>query len=476
MDPAPTDGSQPGPFPLRSLTISDHQNNPVHIVWCAISEQAIEKPPTFPFQIYFTRSTGCTTRSSHLDDECRIERAMDVGRHLARVIKWAQRDRTREVTDFPVIQRMSCRFEVYSQPLPNILACVEHQREEICYRNRRNQTEQPRLLQNWAMASESGPSGRILVIDSLDWKTTGIVAVTFDPQEYSWEYRPWYSRERRTDEEDSDSEEFSQDDISEVATGEGYWDRVGGFNSYRLPSNLGGVAPENDLVSAVRCADSQPVSLLAKWWKDAGGSPPRYNLGWRPDEPDPTREDDDLETSSITYDEAERAPWLPTEDTPWDPIEKVFHVRELFQCAHSLEHVKWDTYSECRSGEVISLWDSRLSATRPFFSITLYVASDTPPLGSKELFNAMNQVWQLLRCDLPKRERLTAFARLHRDLSLTKHGRSTLCATSHLWTLPLNITPTLRPAGHALPLPAHAAAYEPSWPSWTSTSPRKCAF
>ncbi|KAI7187667.1 hypothetical protein KC363_g5884 [Hortaea werneckii] len=74
-------------------------------------------------------------------------------------------------------------FDIYQTPRKDYLACVEHQRMEIDWRNRNGIW--PRLISTWSADPEDGGDrGFILVIDSVDIAKHGISLVYFDPDEY----------------------------------------------------------------------------------------------------------------------------------------------------------------------------------------------------------------------------------------------------------------------------------------------------
>lgn len=141
--------------------IKDHNGNDVALTWKRDDwyedEYGTEDIPPFAFQVYILETAASspqTVTDSHLPES------------LPRYFR---------------ISDGNCEhhWQVYLQPQPSILACVEHQRAELVHRNRNGLW--PRMVPTWTDSSRPGYSGFIIVIDTLTWQTESLVVVDFDP-------------------------------------------------------------------------------------------------------------------------------------------------------------------------------------------------------------------------------------------------------------------------------------------------------
>lgn len=114
---------------LWTLGIKDHTDQPVEFAWVLRSEgKTSEKRPHLPFQVYV------------LDSAPKTGAYLKLPELFARWMDWGGVFRT--------YGKCTCHFEIYRTSFANVLACVEHQRQEIEHRNSKN--ELPHLVANWA--------------------------------------------------------------------------------------------------------------------------------------------------------------------------------------------------------------------------------------------------------------------------------------------------------------------------------------
>lgn len=185
-------------FDPQSLIIKDHNGDDVKLTWCPkfYDEEPPEALPPFPFQVYLTHGAIETIRDIKGFAErfaCFIEWIGGVPDHLGlcpehgglrRVCRHHGGFREDEYgsRDFQEgAEECHYRFEVYTKPQSNVLACVAHQRKEIRYRG--TNAIWPRLVSKWTTHGD-GYKGRIIVIDRDDWAEAGVVLVFFDPAPY----------------------------------------------------------------------------------------------------------------------------------------------------------------------------------------------------------------------------------------------------------------------------------------------------
>lgn len=328
---------------VYTATIHDHSGNNIHLVWNPLidtEERPSEKPYPFPFQVYMTQSAAHTAQDSSFPTEFCLTI-----------------DKNGRVSDGDCLYR----FEIYSQPLSNVLACVAHQRKEVDYRNRNGIV--PRLVSSWT-TNDEGYKGRIIVIDRDDWLDTGPVLVHFDPVEY---------------------DQPSTFDFWNVA-GEG----------------------DRDIVRATRC---QPMPLLrqrlTEWWHGAGFSWTQEDLirrnegGFSPalypavdpiSHYDADHEDiHELDGEPLANPTALQAAIEDVHDEDDPKICDTFNKSVLFQKAESLPDLREEVYSDSFGFPVTSVWSSKRSKLRPSFSMTLYLGFDMLPIQPKALFACLNK-------------------------------------------------------------------------------------
>ena len=330
---------------VQRTTIKDHETNDVELAWYVHEyeeEHPPEKPYPFPYQVYIAQSAAHVATDPHFPTAFATY-IQEIG----------------GVSDGDCVYR----FEVYTKPLPNILACVAHQRKEVRHRNRNGIV--PHLVSKWTREQGDDYAGKIIVIDRGDWDSTGVVLVTFDPLKYDKTPR----------------------DYTWNIAGEG----------------------DTDTVRAYRCTSKKLLSSrLTEWWMEAGFSWTQEDLvrrnegGYSPvlyPALDPTAHQD-AEDESIHElgGTALPAPAVQADPDAVDDDEDdtaiiidSFDKNELFRSCEELVGLQSETYSDSFGFPVTSVWDSRLSKLRPPFSSTLYLGFDMLPLQPKALFACLNK-------------------------------------------------------------------------------------
>lgn len=125
------DGDAPSDFHenLWTLGIKDHKDQPVEIAWVLRdSAECSSIRLSLPFQVYILNTAPKTGAYAKLPEL------------LARWMDW--------VDVFRTSKNCKCHFEIYRTSFINILACVEHQRQEIEHRNSKDGWS--RLVEDWA--------------------------------------------------------------------------------------------------------------------------------------------------------------------------------------------------------------------------------------------------------------------------------------------------------------------------------------
>lgn len=334
---------------VRNTIIPDHEGNDVNLAWYPNHDRRypVGQPPPFPFLVYFTKKAEKSARDPSFAASlvCLIE---EQGR-------W---------TGDPDRSSPHARFEFYTNPFSSILACVVHQRREIIHRNRN--AVHPRLLATSDTGLESY-QGCILVIDSDDCHSTGIIVVQFDPDVYM----RGHQRENG----------YHASDIPLV-------------ESYRQPMRM-----DHEVLML--------VGRLEEWWhecdntwteaglarRNEGAASPALYPAVDPDShfdveheaaheldgtalPDPSLATD---PEDVDFEE-----WVPS-------VRECFKREELFMRDSDLPHLATETYSDLLDQPVTSVWDRWLSKTRPDFSFTLYLGYDILPVRPKALFTCLNK-------------------------------------------------------------------------------------
>ncbi|KAI7476912.1 hypothetical protein KC351_g9177 [Hortaea werneckii] len=254
------------------------------------------------------------------------------------------------------------RFDIYQTPQENSLACVEHQRKELEWRNR-NSIE-PRLISTWSTSDRDGDRGLILVIDSVDIVKHGISLVCFDPDEYH--------------------------------------DPIKRRRVWHLPGDEG----DFDLVRGVKIRFK--LSLI-DWlrhsernaFRDGRGSSRALHPAIRAALYDHTEDGEDEDDELLNLQEefggaVDEIADYSSEDEVLQPngrprIVDRFRLNEL-RALPGLGAKRYgiETYDDSQSQFTVSVWDSTLSATRPHFSVTLYCGS-AATFSAEALFRCLNK-------------------------------------------------------------------------------------
>ena len=324
-------------YSKKQTSIQDHEDNKVNIVWCPRPDEkdSWNTPPPFPFQVYLTNGAA------------KLLHDPDFPVSFPCFIEWLDG-----------IAESRHRFDVYTRLFPNVVACIEHQRREVAHRNRNGIW--PRLVPRWTTEEARGYQGRILVIDRDDWREMGVVSVNFDPAAYE---RP---------------ERF-----------EG-WDMAGDGDV--------------DVVEAMRISYGKALTrTLRSWWREAGGPWTEADLRRRNEggvSPvlypaiDPSAHYD-VEHEDVHELDGTALPASTLEDDEGEGviprIVDTFDIKELFKAHEEFPHLRSEAYSDSFGLPVTSVWDARLSRTRPKFLVTLYLAFDMLPIHPKALFSSLNR-------------------------------------------------------------------------------------
>lgn len=337
---------------LRTKNITDHDGNTVNLLWSVPPglQTSADYSGPFPFPIYFTKGAVHSANDDKFHSD--FVRLMEAPRNLS--------------AD-PIV--ICSRFEFYTKPFPSILACIAHQRREISHRNRNGVF--PRLISDW---SEGGGDheGVILVVDRDDCLSSGVILVHFDAEAYKLGRR--------------DERWYLPDDIPDV-------------EAIRHPIEIGqtgrGLAWE--LESCYRQAGGTWTEDDLQRRNDGATSPVLYPAI------DPDAHHDveheavhELDGTALrppgdtTENEGEGEDEDEDDDGPAKIID-LFDRRELFMRDTELPHLDSESYTDLFDQPVTSVWDRRISKTRPDFCFTLYLSYDVLPLRPKALFTCLNK-------------------------------------------------------------------------------------
>ena len=353
----PTETIKVTPADVRSKTIKDHNADNVILSWHPRGKHADrEKVPPFPFQVYLLRSAANTAS----DPDFPVNFALFVA----------------NLGGLPNAD-VQYRFEVYSSAQTNVLACVEHQRQEVRWRNRNGIW--PRLVPDWAEYlnnaddnGQHGYQGFILVIDTDSWEREGITFVSFDPAAYAKPTEFWA------------------------------W-------NYATHGDI-------DVIHAARHDQLDRLAEeLEMWWGDAGGEWTQNDLARRNDggfspalypavdpaahedaeyEDEAEEEEEDLAALSdgtLGQDEAEAEAEDGFDDGVPSPIYDIFRKNELWILPGPQDRrFRTETYGDTTGHCTVGVWDSKKSAVRPPFSFTLYCGRGAM-FAAEALFGCLNK-------------------------------------------------------------------------------------
>ncbi|KAI7332653.1 hypothetical protein KC315_g4561 [Hortaea werneckii] len=287
-------------------------------------------------------------------------------------------------------------FDVYQTPREDHLACVEHQRREIDWRNRNGIW--PRLVSTWsADHDDGGDRGFIFVIDSADLVRHGISSVYFDPDEYH--------------------DPIKRRSVWHLAGYRGDFDLVRAIRIRTTPSL------KRLLCKAERRAGIDHRGTNLRFTDGGSASRAERSAGMECLSPTTFRFTDvgsssralspALEAASHDYaeygeDEDEELLFLEQQngvDAMADDISDDANLQpdgrpqiiDRFRC-NELRTVPGpdakgygtETYEDSQSQCTVSVWDSTVSATRPPSSITLYCGS-AATFSAESLFRCLNK-------------------------------------------------------------------------------------
>lgn len=339
---------------VRSTIIPDHEGNDVTLAWYTSLDRKypVDQPPPFPFQVYFTK--GAEKSAADPSFAASLVCLVEEQGH------WTSSG-----------ANLHARFEFYSKPFPNILACIAHQRREIHHRNRN--AVHPRLLAP-SRAGLQSYDGHILVIDRDDCLSIGAVVVEFEPAVYR--------RGRQSE------EWYHARDVPVVASVRQP------FGSARQPFDR---SP----------GDYSLVARLKIWWGECGNTWTEADLARRNEgavspalypavDPD-SHYDVEHEAVHELDGTALPDPSHTTDladidsDEVFPIVEECLRRDELFLPDADLSRLATETYSDLLGQPVTSVWDRRLSKTRPSFSFMLYLGYDVLPVRPRALFTCLNK-------------------------------------------------------------------------------------
>ncbi|KAI6852931.1 hypothetical protein KC332_g249 [Hortaea werneckii] len=327
----------------QTIVVKDHEGGDVSLTWFIIGKKTRSRCgsiPTLPYQVYITNAALEGSDVPALDQFCAAMYDLHHG---------------------GLASRPHRRFDIYQTPQENSLACVEHQRKEVQWRNRNGIW--PPLVSNWSTSDRGGDRGFILVIDSADIVKHGISLVCFDPDEY---HDPMKRR------------------------------RV-----WHLPGDAGDL----DVVRGIKIRNK--LSLI-DWlrhiernpWSGRSSSrvqPPAVGAAPYDDAEDGENEDDELlnleqqvggAVNEIADDSSEDE--APQPNGKPRIIDR-FRLNELWTLSGlGMKQYGIETYEDSQSQFTVSVWDRTLSATRPHFSVTLYCGS-AATFSAESLFRCLNK-------------------------------------------------------------------------------------
>ncbi|KAI7348025.1 hypothetical protein KC320_g6878 [Hortaea werneckii] len=296
--------------------------------------------PTLPYQVYITNAALEGSDVPALDQFCAAIHDL----HHSSLASHPHR-----------------RFDIYQTSQENSLACVEHQRKEVQWRN--GNGIWPPLVSTWSTSDRGGDRGFILVIDSVDIVKHGISLLCFDPDEY---HDP--IKRRR---------------VWHLSGDEGDFDLVRGI---KIRNKL-------SLIDWLRHIERNPWSGR----RSSRVQPPAVGAAPYDHAEDGESEDDELlnleQQGGGAVDEF-------ADDSSEDEVPQPngrpriidrFRLDELWTSPGlGTKRYGIETYEDSQSQFTVSVWDSTLSATRPHFSVTLYCGS-AATFSAEALFRCLNK-------------------------------------------------------------------------------------
>ncbi|GAB1731850.1 hypothetical protein NU195Hw_g5167t1 [Hortaea werneckii] len=288
------------------------------------------------------------------------------------------------------------RFDVYQTPREDYLACVEHQRREIDWRNRNGIW--PRLVSTWSTNPEGGSDrGFIFVIDSVEIVKQGISLVYFDPDEYHdpiKRRRVWHLAGYGGD--------FDLVRAIRVRTTPSLTrflrraERCAGidYRGTNLRFTDGGSATQAERSAGMECLS--PTNFR---FTDVGSSSRALSTALEPATHDYAEYGEDEDEEPLFLEQQNGVDEVAddiSEDGNLQPHGRP-QVVDRFRCNElttvpepGAKRYRTKTYEDSQSRCTVSVWDSALSTTRPPFSMTLYCGS-AATFSAKSLFGCLNK-------------------------------------------------------------------------------------
>lgn len=339
----------------RTTVIKDHEGGDVSLTWFPFGKRTssrLKSIPALAYQVYIINSAvECSASVQVLDQFCAV--IYDL---------YAKGSRFHP----------DHRFDIYQTIQENYLACAEHQRKEVQWRNRNG--VEPRLVSTWSTSGQGGDKAFILVIDSVDIVKHGISLVYFDPDEYDdpiKRRRVWHLPGNLGD--------FDLVRGIKVRTRLSliHWLSWSGRNaSLEGPSTDLRLRSEGSSSRALHPAGEPPVYDHAETNEDEGDE--LFNL-----------EQQVGDAVDETTDNSSKGEHLQPNERP--QIIDCFRRNELWTLPRlGAKRYGMATYEDSQSQCTVSVWDSTLSATRPHFSITLYCGS-AATFPAESLFRCLNK-------------------------------------------------------------------------------------
>lgn len=353
----PTGKLEPSQYSVESLSTKDHNGDDVVVVYPIKTYEQLRRKelPPFPYQVYFTRRA-----KEAIENPTSFAKRFLSSFELVGGLPGSNSERHDELCVNFNYFNFNCgrchsrddlvcpryRFEIYTKPFTNVLACITHQRREMQFRGG-SRAVWPHLLNNWTACGRAGGyTGRVIVIDSDDWTGKGVLLTRFDPGPHQ--------NAAFTELNLSETERARFKDILRIRLRECWLDAGHEWAERDLQRrNDGGFSPA--LYPAVDPAAHQDA-------EDDHSSPLLNQQAAYPT---------NLESAAGSATEEAR--------------------NELFKRVQDLGHLTSKCYSDCFGLPVTSVWDPAKSLHRPKFSMTLYLDFELPRIEPKALFSCLNK-------------------------------------------------------------------------------------
>ncbi|CZT18403.1 uncharacterized protein RCC_04247 [Ramularia collo-cygni] len=333
-------GDAPSDFQekLWTLCTKDHQGHPVELAWVLRDDNVPRySKPSLPFQVYILDTAPRTIKFGNLPEL------------LARWMDWA--------SVFQPLQRTMCHFEIYRSPFPNVLACIDHQREEIKHRNSREGWSH--LVENWAdfYLCESCPwnMGYILVIDRDDWTAEGALHVKFAQTSHS---------------------QAITTDHAEQCTDLGPPISVHATRNRTTYEFFLTLLKRRRLFENGRKWHAKSASLVRSYGDEIEDFGEDYV---------------DEQTFQTRLEQRRQEARKNREQRRTEYLAECVLSRTRLSTNEQLPGLIVHNYFDDMNWPVSNVWDARHNGRRPELSFTLYLADDTPPVSPQALYTLLHQ-------------------------------------------------------------------------------------